>query len=183
MNAFRFLAAMALSIAVLSAMGYALAMALLPTPVRYFHTSYMEFAIPDRWRCHREGAEYVCEPRKRPADGFRALMIVGAKLRGPMDAFDAYIEHLKTPRPVSGADRMSVVEEVETIDIDGRRWVYGAHFESEVPDFRTRYYVSYTDTLAAAVTFSTHRSVADRYDDDIATLLGSLKLFDAARNR
>lgn len=183
MNALRFLGAMAATFALLSLAGLALASAFLPKPVRYFHTSYMEFAIPDRWLCHREGTEFICEPRDRPEDGLRALMIVGAKVRGPMDERSAYIEHLRTPREVRGETRMSVVEEVSTFETHGREWVYGAQFESELPGFRTRYYASYTDTLAAAVTFSTHESIAGRYEPDVAILLESLKLFDVRRLR
>ena len=179
MNALRFVGAMVATLAILSLAGWALASAFLPKPVRYFHTSYMEFAIPDRWYCHREGTEFLCEPRERPPDGLRAIMIVGAKLRGAMDDRDAYIEHLRTPRVVRGGERMSVVEEVSTFETQGREWVFGAQFESEIPKFRTRYYVSYTDTLAAAVTFTTHESIEGRYDEDVVILLESLKLFDA----
>ena len=183
MNALRFLGAMTATFLLLAGAGAALAALFLPKPVRYFHTSYMEFAIPDTWRCHRTGTEFICEPRVKPESGHRALMVVAAKHVGPMDDRQSYLDHLSAPRRIETeeGERLSVVEDARVIEVDGREWVYGAHFGSEIPGYRTRYYVSDTGNIAAAVTFSTHESVAGDYDREVDVLLGSLKLFDAEK--
>lgn len=174
-----FAASFALVFAFLSALGWAAAAVVLPSPGAVYNNAYMSLRTPAGWVCRRDGLETSCHP-DAPAPR-RAIIIVGAKVVGPMDDHDQYRAHLRTPRTVDTGDgplRDSIVRFVETRQIGGRDWVVGAHFESELPGYETWYVATAGARTALLVTYSAHQTVFEDHRRDIEEMIANIVLFE-----
>lgn len=129
---------------------------ILPEPLNYYRTNYLEFSLPENWRCNQESSDFVCSLSKDSRD---SIIIFTAKLRNQQDTLDEYEKHLLKPRTYLTPDNMEVtsnVVKVERIVSKGRVWVDSIHFESEIPNYYTQYLATVTAQLGVAVTFSYH---------------------------
>lgn len=177
---FLFLLSFICSIFVLVAVGYGLSSVLLPKPLQYFHTPYMEFAIPRDWACGREDTAFICRSSSPDDESKTAIIILTAKVTGDQDSYEEYTEHLKSPRNFETADGRILTSTVESIDsrtISDRKWVVGTQLGSEIPNYRTRYFAAVADDLSVLITFSAHELYDQNYLDDVENLLESLRLF------
>jgi hypothetical protein len=150
----------------------------LPTEAKIFRNAYVSFELPDRWDCHLEGTEWVCSSQLKD-NSREAIIILTAKEVGPSDTFEAYEQHLKTPRAVPGSrgrPSTSQVKNVKRSQISNHLWIDAMHFGSEIPSYYTRYLASIKDRLAILVTFSAHQRYYTKYSQDFFRAIQSLKV-------
>ncbi len=170
-----------LTAAALAAIGMLLAYTLVERPPVYHRNGYFEFALPAGWRCRHEGTETTCRPSgDGPSD---SLIILTAKYRNDDDNLDAYLAHLAEGRrwrdDVSGRQIAARVDSNRIRDIGHYRWVDAVHFESEVPNYYTRYLATVTTHIGVVITFSTHQRVAEQRFAEIDRCVESLRIFQS----
>ena len=142
---------------VLIVLGAGVAWLVVPEPPKYHRTTFFEFALPDDWRCEREGTETVCMSYK---ENRQAIIIFAAKLRNQQDTLKDYYRHLSTNKNLETPDGehfTSVVNNISIRQIGLYNWVDATHFQSEIPNYYTRYLATNTAQLGILITFSYHK--------------------------
>jgi hypothetical protein len=130
-----------------------------PAQAKSFANTYVSFDIPDDWQCRLEETEFVCKPPAGPDGKYSMIVILTAKEVGSMDSPQLYIQHLQ--------DEVATKSGVETVQaptstlIGQVIWLDAIYWNSEVPNYKTRYLARTEGNLGVLVTFSAHRSVAD----------------------
>jgi hypothetical protein len=155
--------------------GLVVAWIVVPEPPTYHRTTYFEFALPSNWYCNQEGSETVCWAREKEKV---ATIIFAAKLRNKNDTLQVYYDHLVKPKtfitPDDGQSVTSSVQAVKRRNIANSDWVDALHYQSEVPNYYTRYLATNTSELGIVVTFSYHQdapvSVAKAFEVSIGEL-------------
>lgn len=143
-----------------------------------FKNAYVSFELPNKWACHAEGTEFVCNSQLRDS-AKEAIIILTAKEVGPSDTFEAYEQHLKSARTNPGAKgkpAKAQVKHVKRTQIAGHVWVDALHLGSEIPSYYTRYEATIKDRLAILVTFSAHQRQYTKYSADFVRAIMSLKV-------
>lgn len=146
--------------------------------------AYINFEIPDRWKCILEQTEWIC----RSEDGQEAkeaIIILTAKEIGPTDTFQIYEAHLAAPIQVAlrdgGSELSKVYKKPEYSQIQNLKWIDGFHLGSEVPNYFTRYLATTKEKIAVLVTFSAHKDVYAKYSTDFMRAIQSLRVI-ASKN-
>lgn len=144
-----------------------------------FSNRYMEFELPNGWKCALEGSEYVCQSENADRQK-EAIIILAAKIRGQQDDLDQYTAYLKKPKTyqlpggkVQNSEHKSTKKRV----IGKQEWVDSFHLASEVPGFYTRYLATVKADLGVAITFSVTKSMYSVYQDIFEKIIKSMKVF------
>jgi hypothetical protein len=129
--------------------------------VKTFRNSYIEFQIPDAWDCQREDNDFVCQETNRKTVDM--IAIVTAKVVDPQrDNPAVYASQLAQPREwKNSAGKVVVSSEIRsgTQCYDGRLWQWAHHYQSEIQNYYTDYFVRIEGNIAALVTVSYYRAV------------------------
>jgi hypothetical protein len=144
-----------------------------------FSNQFVEFELPPQWECTLEGAEWLCQSRdeSRKRD---AIIILAAKLKGPQDSLDQYLEYLKgakTYQAITGQSVKSEPRYAKTIRIQDQPWVDALHLESELPGFYTRYLATVKQDIGVLVTYSINQEKYQYYLNDFENLVRTLRVF------
>jgi hypothetical protein len=143
-----------------------------------FRNAYVSFELPPNWNCNLEGTEWVCISQYSQRSK-EAIIILTAKEVGPTDTFQAYMEHLKTPRTIPGPNgkpTTSKIYQVSQRQISNHPWIDGMHLGSEVSSYYTRYLATIKDRIAILVTFSAHKLHYTKYSNDFLKAIQSLRV-------
>ena len=172
-----FAAALVLCLTGIAGSGWLAARLMTKPPAQRFLDPNFEFQLPSGWHCVQEQTEWVCRSRASEQEAKEAAIILTKKWRGPSDSFEAYRQHLAMPRTIKdrdGKDLQSQIVAVERRWIGNHEWIYGAHVNSEIPNYVTHYYATITSHLAILVTASAHFSVIDKHAPGFQDLVRSL---------
>ncbi|MCB0384905.1 MAG: hypothetical protein KDD43_05885 [Bdellovibrionales bacterium] len=148
---------------------------------KVMQTAYLSFNIPDTWDCRREDAfAYSCRPNatKKVQD---AIIIISAKEAGPEDTFASFQKYLNVPRTLNIAGstpQVSRVQYVRLIQVNKQGWADGAHLNSEIQGYFTRYLATVKEKLSVLITLSAAQNRWKTFEQDFATVVNSLKLTD-----
>ncbi len=142
--------------------------------------AYLNFEIPDRWKCVLEQTEWVCRSEDTK-ESKEAVIILTAKEADPTtDSFPKYEAHLSNPITVplrsGGTELSKVYKKPEYIQIQAQRWLDGFHLGSEVPHYFTRYLATIKESIAVLVTFSAHKDEYAKYSSDFTKAIQSLRV-------
>lgn len=152
---------------------------LIPAQAAVFRNAYVSFELPDNWKCSLEQTEWVCRSEDSQASK-EAIIILTAKEVGPMDTFEAYMNHLNTPQQISyrntGATTSQIKYPAKRTQITDQTWIDGLHMGSEVPSYFTRYLATIKDKIAVLVTFSAHRDKYAQYSTAFFKAVQSLRV-------
>lgn len=144
-----------------------------------FRNAYVSFEMPDNWKCNLEQTEWVCRSEDNQQSK-EAIIILTAKEVGPMDSFEAYINHLNTPQQVTyrntGTTTSRIVYQPKRVSVNDQQWVDGLHLGSEVPSYFTRYLATIKGKIAVLVTFSAHRNKYTDYSSAFFKAVQSLRV-------
>lgn len=159
----------------------AAALGMLPetASAKLWRNAYVSFELPDTWNCTLEQTEWVCRSDD-PKESREAIIILTAKEVGPMDSFEAYIQHLNTPQQISyrnmGTSTSRLIYQSKRISVNEHQWIDGLHLGSEVPSYFTRYLATIKDRIAVLVTFSAHRDHYAKYSSSFFKAVQSLRV-------
>lgn len=144
-----------------------------------FANQFTEFELPAGWTCGLEKVTWVCqhmEDKKKR----EALIVLGAKIRGPQDSMEQYQNRLSAAKNYTTADGKSVTSEakfIKSVQINGHPWIDALHSQSEVPGFMTRYFATIEQNIGVLVTFSVENDKYSQYVTDLTKAMNSLKVF------
>ena len=142
-----------------------------------FSNSYVSFELPPKWKCAREGTEYVCNHPDAQIKK-QAVIIVTAKQVGPSDNLTAYEAHLKQTKPM-GPQKPTKILHTKRGPIHNHEWVDGLQLDSEVKNFYTRYLATLKGGLAILVTFSAARAHYSQFAPHFNRAVASLRVLAA----
>lgn len=173
--------AFALTLIVLSGVGYSIARFVVSPPEDFFRTSYFEFAIPPSWHCDRAGIETVCEPSGDPPHD--AIIILAAKRRNEKDDRNNYLDYLRNNKVwTSPNDDELITSEVvyfRKTNIGGYEWIDALHRNSEVKGSDTRYLATVTSHLGLAVTFTARHERFESRNREFEASIKTLRIFQS----
>jgi len=127
-----------------------------PVEAKRFENAYVAFDLPDAWTCAREDDDWVCQPPPDARGKFSMIVILTAKLVGPDDSPQLYIEHLEEMGRQSG---VNADERPRDRLIGQTRWLDATLRNSERPGYQTRYLARIEGRVAVMLTFSAHRTI------------------------
>lgn len=142
--------------------------------------AYLNFEIPDRWKCVLEQTEWVCRSEDTKESREAVIILTAKEADSVMDTFQKYEEHLSKPITVplrsGGTELSKVYKKPEYIQIQSQRWIDGFHLGSEVPNYFTRYLATIKESIAVLVTFSAHKDEYAKYSSDFTKAIQSLRV-------
>src|SRR4051812_9389886 len=65
-----------------------------------FKNSYVSFEVPEDWSCVQEGVAWTCVAQN-PVDAKEAVIVLAAKVAGPEDNMQAFLNFLKQPKKIT----------------------------------------------------------------------------------
>jgi hypothetical protein len=146
--------------------------------VKTFRNSYIEFEIPAAWDCQKEDIAFVCQEANRQTVDMIAVLT--AKMVDPKrDNSAVYASQLAQAREWKNSNgTVTISSEIRsgTRCYDGRLWQWAHHYESELQNYYTDYFVRIEGDIAALVTVSYHRSVEAEGSSIAATLARRLRM-------
>jgi hypothetical protein len=157
---------MKLLLSIACAAALAMALPLVPVArgqlgVKTFRNSYIEFEIPEAWDCQREDNAFVCQEANRPSVDM--IAIVAGKMVDPQrDDPAVYASELAQPREWKNtAGKVIVSSEIRsgTRCYDGKAWQWAHHYQSELQNYYTDYFIRIEESIAALLTVSYYRSL------------------------
>ena len=141
-----------------------------------FKNSYINFSLPDKWKCVSSKTEWICQDTDAGRSR-EAIIILTAKQVGPKDSLDEYINYLSQPKRVPGAPGPSEIRvRPKRVQIANHGWVDSIHLGSELPNFFTRYLATTKKNLAVLVTLSAHRTAYQKYSLGFSNLVNSIRV-------
>ncbi len=151
--------------------------ALVPPPPERFMTPVFEMDLAEGWICFEDGREWICRPDPAPKD---TIAIIAMKNRDDSDSMDIYEEHLRKQRVFTAPDGTEVTSQVKHVRssrIGAYDWIDALHFESELPNYHTRYLATVTSHIGVLVTFSTHKDSTEQYNSELVDMINSLDIY------
>lgn len=159
----------------LTALGIGLAWLMVPEPPEYLRNSYLEMPKPQGWSCSIEVTEWVC--RHGGELSRKGIIIMTAKVRNESDTRALYTQHLLQPRIVATSDGDQLESEViyvRDVLLGNYLWVDGLHYQSEIPNYFTRYMATITSEIGVLVTFSAHKTVYEELKQEFEESISSM---------
>lgn len=146
--------------------------------VKLFRNSYIEFEMPAAWDCEQDGVAFACqEANRKPVD---MVAILAAKVVDPQrDTREVYASQLAQPKEwkdLSGGITVSSEVRSGTKCYDGKLWQWAHHYQSELHNYYTDYFVRIEGGITALVTMSYHRSVEAEGSAIAATIARRLRM-------
>ncbi len=151
-----------------------------PAEAKIFSNQFIEFQLPEKWKCELDGSEWVCqsmeEQKKRDA-----IIVLAAKIKkAGMDELPIYRRHLEKKQVYRAPNGQRVVSEpryVKEVLINSKKWIDSLHLQSKIPDFFTRYLATVEADIGVLVTFSVRKDKFTEYAADVDALVKSLRAF------
>jgi hypothetical protein len=159
-----------------TAIAFALVSLLTNPPLDRFRSSSFEFSLAKGWSCATEETEFVCS--QKGSREKTTIIVIAQKYRGPDDNDAAYTAHLRQPRTYdTGRKQMtSEVRYIKHSQIGRFTWVDSLHYQSEVPNYLTRYLATTTSHLGILVTFSVYKDDYHSTVREFESMIASLKV-------
>ncbi|MDI3561743.1 hypothetical protein [Bradyrhizobium sp. Arg816] len=146
--------------------------------VKIFRNSYIEFEMPAAWDCEQDGVAFACQEANRKSVDMMALL--AAKVVDPQrDTLEVYASQLAQPKEwkdLSGGITVSSEVRSGTKCYDGKLWQWAHHYQSELHNYYTDYFVRIQGGITALVTMSYHRSVETEGSAIAATIARRLRM-------
>jgi hypothetical protein len=124
--------------------------------IKTFRNSYIEFEIPAAWNCKQEDTEFVCQEENRQTVDMIAILT--AKVVDPQrDNPAVYASELAQPREWKNSNGTVIISSdirSGTKCYDGKLWQWAHHYQSELQNYHTDYFVRIQRDIAALVTVS-----------------------------
>jgi hypothetical protein len=150
--------------------------------VKTFSNSYIEFEMPDAWDCEREEGTFVCQESGRRTVSMIAILT--AKYVDPQrDNAAVYGSELAKRREWKSADGKLVISSgirSGTRCYGGKLWQWAHHYQSELFNYHTEYFVRIEGDVAALISVSFHRSVEAEGSAVAATIARRLRMLAEA---
>lgn len=142
-----------------------------------FSSQAIEFRLPDKWECQNEGEQWTCQSTKEEKKRDAMLVVhINVKKTGKA-ATPNFLEELSKPKKIYGASGEAIVSELrfaKEIRINDYPWVESLYYQSELPDFNTRYLAATSTDINFFLAFSFRADKASEYTpmaDDLARSL------------
>ena len=150
---------------------------------KIFKNAYISFEIPETWECGQEKTEWLCHKYNKTASGsiskkIEAIIILTAKQIGPSDTLNHYSDHLKQAKKLPFGNYSHKIHYIRNIKIHNNAWIDSLQFNSEAPNFYTRYMATAKPKLGLGIlaTFSTHRKYYSKYLEIFSKAINSLRV-------
>jgi LPXTG-motif cell wall-anchored protein len=142
-----------------------------------FENQFIEFKIPENWKCGVEGTEWVCMS-DNPRIKKETIVVFAAKVAGSKDTLKEYNTYLKKARNITDLEGKAIKSQVRYTrhkNIGGHTWVDSLHINGEIPGFITRYLATTYQELGILITYSVLESRWDAYESLFRSMVDSMK--------
>ena len=145
---------------------------------KLFKNSFVSFELPSSWKCELAGSTWNCSNQYEKKVK-SAVIILAAKEVGPQDSLDIYIKEIsnKPGVTIQGNKHFKAKKlQVKKTTINNQIWVDGLSYNSEAPDFYTRYLATIKNKISILVTFTSHKDYYTVNANDFLKAISSLKV-------
>jgi len=164
---------------------YLLSFFVISAEAKLFQNSYLSFEIPGAWECKSFGTDWVCHGTYQEKK-IEALITSTAKIVGPLDTLDQYLNHLQQPKTWFNSKKEQIISEklsAKKVFIRKFPWIDSIHKNSEVNSYITRYAATVcceggSSKLGILVVLSAHEDYYTKYSSDFKTTVNSLRVLD-----
>jgi hypothetical protein len=153
--------------------------------VKTFRNSYIEFEIPAAWDCEQENFAFVCQEANRQTVDMVAVL-AGKMVDPQRDNQAVYASQLAQPREWKNSNgTITISSEIRsgTRCYDGKLWQWAHHYQSELQNYYTDYFVRIEGDITALVTVSFHRSIESEGSSMAATVARRLHMIRRASDQ
>jgi len=140
--------------------------------ISFANSTQLNFQLGPQWKCEKRRTENIC---KQAGDKSKVIIWTAKKI-GASDSLDQYFDHLKQPKTLKN-NLTSTPEYAKIVDINGQKWVDALHWQSEVPNYFTRYLATVNEKNGVLITFSARKSEFENFNKEVQTTVDQLKLF------
>ncbi len=145
---------------------------------KLFKNSFVSFELPSNWSCQLTNYTWNCSNQfeKKVKS---AVIVLAAKEVGPQDTLKNYEKEIssKPGITISGTKHFKAKKlQIKKNNINQQVWIDGLSYNSEAPDFYTRYLATTKNKIAILVTFTSHKSYYTSYVTDFLKAIKSLKI-------
>lgn len=166
----------------------ALLLFLLPVSVsaEVFENSYISFEIPETWKCKAFGTDWVCHSKFQEKT-VEALITSTAKIAGPLDTRQQYVDYLQQPKTWKNTKGEEItskkMSQAKEVFINKFPWVDSIHQNSEVKSYISRYAGTVccpdsSSKLGILVVLSAHQDHYTKYSGSFLKTVNSLRVLD-----
>lgn len=152
---------------------------------KLFKNSFVSFELPSNWTCEVKGSTWNCSNQYEKKIK-SAVIVLAAKEVGPQDSLDIYIKEIsgKPGITIQGNKHFKAKKlQVKKTNINNQTWVDGLSYNSEAPDFYTRYLATIKKKISVLVTFTSHKDYYTVYVNDFMKAISSLKVLSPTDNK
>ena len=158
----------------------------LPVQAKIFRNSYVQFEIPETWKCTPFGTNWVCHDEFQEKK-VEALITSTAKIAGSLDTREQYLSYLKQEKTwfTNKKEQISSQKLTEAKEVFIRKypWVDGIHKNSEVKSYISRYVGTVcckdsSSQLGILIVLSAHEDHYSKYSPIFIKAINSLKVLD-----
>ena len=153
---------------------------------KLFQNNYISFEIPETWECKAFGTDWVCHSQFQEKK-VEALITSTAKIAGPNDTLDEYLNYLKSSKSWHNVKKEHITSKLispaRRVFINRFHWVDAIHRNSEVKSYISRYAGTVccennSSQLGILVVLSAHQDYYQKYSGDFVKAVNSLKVMD-----
>ena len=158
----------------------------LPVQAKIFKNSYVQFEVPDTWKCTPFGTNWVCHDNFQPTE-VEALITSTAKIASSLDTREQYLNYLKQEKTWFTNKKEQITSkkltEAKEVFIHKYPWVDGIHKNSEVKSYISRYVGTVcckdsSSQLGILIVLSAHEDHYKKYSAIFIKTINSLKVLD-----
>ena len=152
---------------------------------KLFQNTYVSFEIPETWECKSFGTDWICHSKLQKKK-VEALITSTAKIAGPYDTLDQYLDYLQQPKTWSNIKKEQFTSQrikAERVFINKFPWVDSIHKNSEIKSYISRYVGTVcckdsSSQLGILIVLSAHQTHYKKYSADFIRTVNSLKVMD-----
>ena len=157
-----------------------------PVEAKLFKNSYVSFEIPETWECKSFGTDWVCHSKFQEKK-VEALITSTAKIAGPLDTRQQYMDYLQQPKTWKNTQGEQINSEkvapAKEVFLNKFPWVDSIHKNSEVKAYISRYAGTVccpnaSSKLGILLVLSAHQDHYTKYSGDFVKTINSLRVLD-----
>ncbi len=145
-----------------------------------FKNSFIKFELPHQWECEVKGSAWNCS-NKLEKKVKSAVIVFAAKKAGDHDTLDNYKTQIsnKPGVTVNGQQHFQSKKiKLQETKINGQTWVDGLSYNSEAPEYYTRYLATVKNKTAVIITFTSHKNYYTTIVGDFINAVNSIEILN-----
>ncbi len=145
---------------------------------KLFKNSFVSFELPAKWNCQLTKTTWNCSNQFEKKNK-SAVIVLAAKEAGPQDTLTFYSKKISQKPGVYLKNKKFLKSkkiQLKNTNINNHTWVDGLSYNSEAPNYYTRYLATVKNNIGILITFTSHKDQYTLYVNEFLRAISSLKV-------